>query len=156
MLEIGRRLRLDWDAVEADVPAFLASVVAASETDEPEGHLREAVSLYKGDFCEDADYVWSEEIRAQLRCTFVDVATRLAEILSDKGEVEESIQLLDRAIAADRYAEDLYRRAMTLESKRGRRDAVVQKYRTPEKVLSDDLGVEPQDETRELFESLTR
>lgn len=156
VLDIDQRLRLDWTAVEADVPDFLASAAAADRTDRPETHLRKAVSLYLGDFCQDADYVWAEEIREQLRATFVDAAARLAEILTGTGETDMAIELLDRAIVADPFAEDLYRRAMELESKRGRRDAIVQRYRKLEKLLSDDLAVKPQDETRQLFDSLTR
>ncbi len=155
VLDIDQRLRLDWTAVEADVPDFLASAAAADRTDRPETQLRKAVSLYLGDFCQDADYVWAEEIREQLRATFVDAAARLAEILTGKGETDMAIELLDRAIVTDPFAEDLYRRAMELESKRGRRDAIVQRYRKLEKLLSDDLAVKPQDETRELFDSLT-
>lgn len=151
---VGDLLRLDKDGVWTDVAAFSAAVEAAASSDDPTDDLRRAAELYQGEFCQGA-YSWGEPIREHLRRRFIDTGVQLSDLLAERGEVDAAIDALDKAIAADKYAEHLYRRAMVLESKRGRRDGVVRRYRKLERLLSEDLEVGPEDETIALFRSLT-
>lgn len=137
-----------------DVTAFRDAVEKAKRSDEKEPHLRQAVDLYRGDFCQGA-YNWTEQVRHQLRLAFIDAAVELANILEVRGDFDGALEATDRAIASDQHAEHLCRRAMTLESKRGRRDAVVKRFRSLEKLLWDDLDVAPEAETVEAFRALT-
>jgi DNA-binding SARP family transcriptional activator len=151
---VGDLLRLDKDGVWTDVAAFSAAVEAAAPSDDPTRDLRLAAELYRGDFCQGA-YSWSETMREHLRRLFLDAAVRLSDLLAEGNELDAAVDVLDRAIAADKYAEHLYRRAMVLESRRGRRDGVVRRFRRIETLLSGDLEVTPEDETVALFRSLT-
>lgn len=151
---VGDLLRLDRDTVWTDVAAFSEVVEAAASSDDPTDDLLRATELYRGEFCQGA-YSWSEPIREHLRRRFIDAALQLSDILSERGELDGAIDALDQAIAADKYAEHLYRRAMVLESKRGRRDGVVRRFRKLESLLSEDLEVTPEQETVALFQSLT-
>jgi two-component system LytT family response regulator len=110
--------------------------------------------LYRGEFCRGA-YSWSESTREHLRRLFIDSAARLSDILAERNELDAAIDLVDRAIGADKYAEHLYRKAMALESKRGRRDGVVRRFRRLERLLSEELEVSPENEAVALFRSLT-
>lgn len=150
---VDELLRLDSRHVWTDVAAFQDALEAAGRSDDPGAHLQDAVDLYQGDFCQ-AAYDWTEPFAKRLRDSFIAAAMKLADLLERRGEVDQAIGVIDRAIAADQYAEHLYRRAMELESKRGRRDAIVIRYRLLEKLLLDDLDVAPQNETVSMFRSL--
>lgn len=121
--------RLDFGRVWVDAAAFEEAVKSARDSGRPESELREAVALYRGDFCEGHDYWWKEATAQRLRNTFVDAAVGLAEKLQEKSEWDEALDILDRAIETDRYAEALYRRAMEMEVELGRRDGVVEGFR---------------------------
>jgi DNA-binding SARP family transcriptional activator len=151
---VGELLRLDQDGVWTDIAAFSEAIEAAASSDDPTDDLRRAAELYHGEFCQ-GTYSWSETIREHLRRLFMDAAVRLSDILAEQDEFNAAIDALDRAIASDKYAEHLYRRAMILESKRGRRDGVVRRFRRLERLLSQDLEVTPEAETVALFQSLT-
>jgi DNA-binding SARP family transcriptional activator len=103
---VGDLLRLDKDGVWTDVAAFSRAVEAAASADDPTGDLRRAAELYQGDFCQGA-YSWSEPIREHLRRLFIDAAVRLSDVLTERNELDAAVDVLDRAIAADRYAEHL-------------------------------------------------
>jgi DNA-binding SARP family transcriptional activator len=141
-------------ATWTDVEAFSEALEAAASSDDPTHDLGRAAELYQGEFCQGA-YSWGEPIREHLCRQFIDAAARLSDILSERGELDAAVNALDKAIAADKYAEHLYRRAMVLESKRGRRDGVVRRYRKLERLLSEDLEVRPEDETVALLRLLT-
>ncbi|MDQ3646449.1 MAG: hypothetical protein M3345_05870 [Actinomycetota bacterium] len=147
-------LRLDSRHVWSDVAAFQGALDSKG-SEQPETHLREAVDLYRADFCQGV-YDWTEPSARRLRGSFIDAAMQLADILERQDDVGAALDVIDRAIVADQYAEHLYRRGMELEAKRGRRDAVMRRYRRLERLLADDLDVAPQDATVSAFRSFTQ
>jgi DNA-binding SARP family transcriptional activator len=116
--------------------------------------LREAVSLYRGEFCQDYYYPWAEGVRERFRALAVRACGRLADLLSDRGQCDEAIAALDRGIAADPVCEDLSRRAMAIEASLGRRAAALVRYRRLEARLDAELSVEPDPETQALAHQL--
>lgn len=97
----------------------------AAEPEQTIRTLRDATGLYKGEFCSEHYYPWAEGVRERLRALFVRACARLADVLSDAGEDEEALLVLDRGIEADPICEDLSRRAMVLEASLGRRAAAL-------------------------------
>ena len=83
------------------------------------------VDAYCGDLASGADYLWIEPPREDLRQRALDALVRLAESDASSGRYEPAVADLERAIEIDPYAEELYRRLMELQEKRGRPDAVV-------------------------------
>jgi DNA-binding SARP family transcriptional activator len=118
--------------------------------------FRDAVALYRGEFCDDAYYPWLDGIRERFRNLFVEACGRLAYLLSDAGEHDQALSVLDRAIRADPVCEDLVRRAIALEATLGRRAAALARYRRLEATLDAELDVEPDPETQVLVERLLR
>jgi DNA-binding SARP family transcriptional activator len=138
----------------------LERLVSDAEREGDLGHelakLKEAVGLYRGEFCRDHYYPWAEGVRERFRALAVRACARLAELLSDRGEHDGAIAVLDRAIEADPVSEDLSRRAMSIEASMGRRAAALARYSRLETTLDKDLGVEPDPETRALARQLHR
>jgi DNA-binding SARP family transcriptional activator/LysM repeat protein len=116
--------------------------------------LREAVGLYRGEFCRDYYYPWAEGVRERFRALAVRACARLADLLSDQGEHEEAIAALNRGIEADPICEDLSRRAMAIEARLGRRAGALSRYRKLEARLDAELSVEPDPETQALAAQL--
>jgi DNA-binding SARP family transcriptional activator len=123
---------------------------------EAAGIFRAALSLYRGEFCDDAYYPWLEGVRERYRDLFVDASARLAYLLSAADKQDEALSVLDRAIRVDPLCEDLVRRAIATEASLGRRAAALSRYRRLEGLLDAELGVEPDGETRSLVERLLR
>lgn len=65
-----------------------------------------------------------------------------------------AIDLLERGLAADPVAEELYRRLMRCDAALGRRAEALSVYRRCERLLSAELGIAPGPQTRTLFEAL--
>lgn len=116
--------------------------------------FRDAVDLYRGEFCDDAYYPWLEGSRERVRSLFVEACARLAYLLSAAEEHDEALSVLDRAIKTDPVCEDLVRRAIAVEAALGRRAAALTRYRKLEATLDEQLGVEPDPETQAAVERL--
>lgn len=149
--------RLEQGAWWVDAWEF-GSLVADAEhcdnADQAMDGFRDALALYRGEFCDDAYYPWLEGIRERFRNLFVEASARFAYLLSDAGEHDEALVVLGRAISADPVCEDLVRRAMAVEAILGRRAAALARYRRFEAALDEQLGVEPDPETQAMVQHL--
>jgi DNA-binding SARP family transcriptional activator len=148
---VGDSYRLEKDAWWVDAWEFERLIREAGRSEDlAEGvaKLRDAVGLYRAQFCDDQYYSWAEPIRERYRALFVEASARLADLLLSAGENEEALSVLDRAIRADPVCEDLTRRAMAIEVSVGRRAAALSRYRKLEAILEEELGVDPDPETQ--------
>jgi DNA-binding SARP family transcriptional activator len=137
---------------EENVKAARRSVASPAATEK----LRSAIELYQGEFCAEKYYPWAEPVRERLRALFVQTSAYLADSLSNLGEHEEALSVLEGAIEADPISEDLCRRAMAMDASLGRRSAALTRYRKLEATLDRDLAVEPDPETQALARQLLR
>ena len=149
------RYRIDPDLVEVDLWSFqthLAETESAGD-DERAAALSAAACLYSGELAEGARYEWAEPLREQLRRQAVDALTDLAETRETGGDLPGALAVAEQALAADPYAEAVYRQVMRLQARVGRPDAVVRTYRLLERRLID-LDAEPEPLTRQLVAEL--
>jgi DNA-binding SARP family transcriptional activator len=116
--------------------------------------FRDALALYRGEFCDDAYYPWLEGVRERFRNVFVEASARFADLLSTLEEHDEALAVLNRAINADPVCEDLVRRAMAIEATLGRRTAAIDRYRKLEAKLDEYLGVEPDPESQAMIQRM--
>jgi DNA-binding SARP family transcriptional activator len=151
--------RLEEDAWWVDAWGFERLVRGAersADVAEAVTKLRNALSLYGGEFCDDAYYPWLEGVRERFRNLFIEACGRLADLLAAAVEHEEALSVLDRAIKTEPVCEDLVRRAMAIEAALGRRAAALARYRKLEATLDEQLGVEPDPETQALVHRMLR
>jgi DNA-binding SARP family transcriptional activator len=135
------------DALEFD--RLLEEAAGAGEVEAVE-RLRQAIGLYAGDFCAELAYPWAEAVRERYRVSFTRACARLGEMLAAAGELDESLEALDRAIGVDPLCEDLWRRAMTVESHLGRKAAAKERFERLRALLASELDVEPDPETQRV------
>jgi DNA-binding SARP family transcriptional activator len=148
----GGLLRVNRAALTADLWEFqraLADARAANDDDTKRAALSRAVELYQGDLLAGLTYEWAEPAREQVRRVALDALAHLAELAATAGREDEAVTALERAIAVDPFAEEMYRRLMRLHFERGRFDAASRIYRQCRKALAD-IDADPDDETEAL------
>jgi DNA-binding SARP family transcriptional activator len=149
--------RLDESAWWVDAWEFERLIREAERSDDATEAItsfRDAVAMYRGEFCDDAYYPWLDGIRERFRNLFVEASGRLAYLLTNAEEHDQALSILDQAIQTDPVCEDLVRRAIAVEAALGRRGAALARYRKLEAILDEQLSVEPDPETRGLVQRL--
>jgi DNA-binding SARP family transcriptional activator/TolB-like protein len=148
-------LALDPGAVEVDALAFERLVDEGSQA-----ALERAMALYGGDLLEDVNVrseefdVWLRTERPRFRALAVDALTALAERRAETGEAEAAVEACRRLLRLDPLHEPAHRLLMRLLTDLDRRAAALRQYQICEDVLRDELGAEPEAETRELFDQI--
>jgi DNA-binding SARP family transcriptional activator len=143
--------------VEVDVPQFERLITDGSPT-----ALEQAAALYRGDLLEGIPVTeapfeeWLSAERARLRELAMEVLARLLTHQRKMGEVEASVQTALRLLALDSLQEIAHRMLMRLYIQQGRRDAALRQYQVCVDVLQRDLGVEPEAETKQLYQEILR
>lgn len=140
-----------------DVSAFISLIERSDSANDPRESmdlLGQAVGLYGGPFCDDCYFDWLGPYRDNFRSMAVKASAKLANLLMEFGDSDQALSVLDEAIKIDSINEDLYRRAIAMEGRLGRRDAVIKRFSVLEAVLQDELDVDPDDETAALVRKI--
>ena len=146
-------LRVDNDVevrAETDVHAFTQAVHA--------GRHYEALSIYDGSLLLEglepraapAFMEWLEVERKRIAALYQDALRCRTHELEHNGRHLEALELVRRQIELDGLDESAYRTAMRLEFRRGNLQAALTHYERCRRVLADELGLEPLEETQEL------
>ena len=99
-----------------------AAAVAAAEAAARPGLARSALTRYLGELLPQDRYEsWATAPRERLRRRSLELLDLLVEDASERGEIDEAIRLLDRAIAGEPLDEDRHLRAAELLLFQGRR-----------------------------------
>jgi DNA-binding SARP family transcriptional activator len=124
--------------------------------------LNAAVDIYQGDFLagfslrdspnfDDWQYLESEIVRREL----ANALDRLSLGLAAAGDLEGAIEQAHRWSSLDGLNEDAHRRLMLAYAWAGQRNAALRQYRECVRILEQELGVAPLDETTRLYQGIT-
>jgi DNA-binding SARP family transcriptional activator len=153
----NERYRVAPDLVNVDLWRFQRALADARDATTTAGKLaalERAAAAYGGDLLAHTDYTWAEPARVDLRGRAVDALAQLAELRDQAGDRHGALAALERAITVDPDCEELYRRLMRLQADLGDPDAVRRTYRRLRAHLLNELDVEPDPTSQELFERL--
>ena len=148
----GNTIALDPASLTVDA-AELEAALAAGAMD----RLESAIALYKGDLLAGfrLDEASFEEWRTMQRERLSElVLEALAKALRQylRGEhLEAATQTAMRLLVIDPLQEAVHRTLMRLLLRQGRRAAALQQYQTCVAALQRELGIEPEEETRQLY-----
>lgn len=148
-------IALNPHAVEVDVVIFERLVAEGT----PEA-LDRAVSLYEGELLtgfrlnEPPFEEWLRAQRERLRELALDACRKLLTHQTGRGAVEPAIQTAMRLLALDPLQETVHRTLMRLYVEQGRRAAALRQYQACVDELQRELGVDPEPETRQLYQEL--
>lgn len=136
-----------------DFQSALAEAARADEDGDARAALRRAVEVYRGELLVGTDHLWIEPARQDLHRRAVDAHLRLAELEDHAGRPDAAVEVLQRVIDLDRYAEEPYRRLMALQAGLGRFDAVSATWQMLQRRLTD-LDLDVDEATVRLYRSL--
>ena len=143
------------DACETHRHRRLATCEACME------RLHKAVSLHRGSFLEgfslpdSASFEeWALLERERLQRLAVDTLRRVAECHERRGEYEEALRYIRRWVGSEPWRERAHRRLMRVLALSGQSGAALAQYEACRSVLGEELGVEPGEETKTLYERI--
>jgi predicted ATPase/DNA-binding SARP family transcriptional activator/DNA-binding CsgD family transcriptional regulator len=138
-----------------DVEAFEETAEEARRSREPAAY-RAAIELYAGDLLPEDRYEdWAERRRAELRRTYLDLLVGLAGLHEERGEYQRGIEALRKAVAEEPTRVEAHVGLMRLHALSGRRVEALGQHQRLESILSEQLGAEPDSESRRLREEIS-
>lgn len=115
-------------------------------------HLEQAIALVRGDVVEDEPYAsWAETERLVYRGRVVQAHLDAAEAALACRDGNAAVALAERALERDPLSEQAYRTLMLASYAVGRQDGALRAFDRCQRMLADELGVAPMQETRTLF-----
>lgn len=155
LVEEGDFLSLDPDLVHVDVAEFEKQLAIGGENGLPK-----AVSLYRGDFLEGFELdeerfdQWVIAERDRLHRASLRAHSQLVEIQARKGALDEAIATAQQSLRIDPLQESMHRTLMRLYMDSGDLVNAVQQYDVCARTLKRELQIEPDAETRKLFQQV--
>src|SRR2546427_3495163 len=153
----GDAIVLAAEAAQTDVAAFEAAVAAATPA-----ALEHAAGLYRGDLLAGLGAVaepfedWLMSERERLRELALEAFARLLAHQRAVGALAPAVQSALRLLALDPLQEAVHRTLMRLYVQLGRRDTALRQYQECVETLGQELAVEPESETKELYQEILR
>ena len=155
LTQIGESIALDAGSVDVDAGAF-ERLAKAGDVES----LARAARLYRGDFLQGLAFRgtqfedWLMAERERLRELALEILAKLVAQQRAAGAIEEALQTALRLLALDPLQEPVHRSLMRLYCGVGRRASALQQYQECVRVLRRELGVEPENETRQLYQEI--
>ncbi len=137
----------------------IESAMDAATDAEEEEHWAKAIQIYRGQFLKeviDKRMDWVRVRRAELRNSYAQALISLARIYKARQENERALGYFIRAIGEKPDREDVHRDVMTIYGAQGRYEAIHQQFRMVTEILHEKLNINPSQETRDLYATLTR
>ncbi len=123
--------------------------------------LEEAVALWRDDFLagfslrDSAEFDdWQAREGERLRNELAMALQALTGLHSESGNPASAIAHTRRWLALDPLREDAHRALMQLYAQTGRRGEALQQYQACERILASELGVQPLEETTDLYHAI--
>ncbi|GCE24218.1 hypothetical protein KDK_80180 [Dictyobacter kobayashii] len=145
---------IEWSLDVQEFEQALAQAEHASTSGDTRQALARAIQLYRGEFFVGRYEEWILQERDRLRQLYLEAAERLSTLLEEERDYEAALKLVQRLQRADPLREATYRQLMRLYALQGDRAAALRTYHTCATTLEHELGVEPGQTTRQMYESL--
>ena len=155
----GTVYRLDPElSVQYDVAKFeqAASIAEGLPPGDPRSMfaLTEAVNLYGGQFLPEFDTEWVNERRRALELQYLDLLANFSEEALIRGRASEAVARLREALSLDPLRDDTNRYYLEALGRLGRRSEIVAHYQEYVRALAEELGLDPPEGVRELYDRL--
>ncbi|GAA3399695.1 response regulator [Paenibacillus hodogayensis] len=147
--------RLSGEYILTDVELFerkLASVDDISFSNY--NRCESAVSLYRGDYLEEHDYIWAQPKKLELQHRYAAIVMGMAEFDMNAGHEREALNKLRGLQEKEPYMEELYRLMMSIYARLEDYGALRSCYENFTHLLRTELGGEPDEKTKRLVEKL--
>lgn len=120
-------------------------------------HYEGACRLYTGPFLQENIYAdWSLIQRERLALSHLTMCEALADHYAEAGCHDDAIEWAATILAENRCDEAAHRGLMRAYAASGRRNEAVRQYQRCERVLAEEIGVQPMPETTALFHAIVQ
>jgi len=116
--------------------------------------LKEVVGLYQGDLLDSWYQDWCLFERERLQNIYLAMLDKLIAYCGARGEYDTAVAYCYSLLSYDRASERTHRELMRLKYMAGDRTGALRQYQRCVTALSEELGVEPDDRTRYLYEQI--
>jgi len=123
--------------------------------------LEAAVALYRGDFLQGLNPGGSVEFedwtliqREHFHARILTALHNLTQYYTRKGQYGQAQRYALQQVAMEPFREEAHRALMQILANSGQRSAALAQYQTCGRILAEELGVEPSQETRSLYERI--
>ncbi|GHO87484.1 BTAD domain-containing putative transcriptional regulator [Dictyobacter formicarum] len=116
--------------------------------------FEQVVHAYRGDLLPDCYDEWIIPERDRIRQLFLQAAERLATLLEEEHDYDAALSVARQLLHHDPLHEASYRQLMRLSSLQGEHASALRAYHTCITVMERELGTEPGEATKALYESL--
>lgn len=111
----------------------------------------QAVQLYRSDFLPYISMPWVEARREQLKHRYAQALIGLGRYHRARGEIDEALGYLGRALREKPDWEDVHRDVMMIHYQLGEREQAIAQYDQLTQTLNRMFGIKPTTETHELY-----
>lgn len=141
-----------------DTDGFLALYQAGQKANDSQSamlYYEQACQLYSGPFLTEDIYAeWSYFQREELTKTYVIMCDRLTEYYMQSQGYDAVVKWASAILKVDRCDEAAHRQLMRAYDAQGRRSEALRQYQQCQRVLREELGVQPMSETQKLIHML--
>ncbi|MHB8696224.1 MAG: AfsR/SARP family transcriptional regulator [Solirubrobacteraceae bacterium] len=153
----GEQYRLNRSVMSVDIDQLEQLLTELDRAGEAMGQLpllEQALALFSGEPLVGSDFPWAENEQRRLQTVRLDLFERAGRALLTCGDPAGALSRAEEGLAVEPYNERLARLAMRAEAALGLRKAVMHRYERLSEVLEEQLGLQPQLETRRLYRQL--
>jgi len=159
--ELGGFITITRDSVSINGDANIQLDVTQFEDLLSAADFERAVKIYRGDFLEGfylrgaRDFEdWIVVNREEMKSKYWECLDTLVEKNLEIGDYTSSIHYINQLLSNDLTRETAHRKKMRLLVYNGQREAALKQYQDCWKILGDELGLEPSQETRQLYQEI--
>jgi DNA-binding SARP family transcriptional activator len=114
-----------------------------------------ALALYTGELLPEDRYEdWVATRRESLRDLYLSLLSELGKMFEALGDTEQAMDIFRQIVAVDPTAEHAHRALMRLYTVDGYRKRALQQYHRLREILDRELGLEPDQNSRKLYEDI--
>ena len=142
----GKHVQLDRTIITVDYWDLLHTLTLnnTDELDQKAAAFQIATTNYHDDFASEIEAPWIEPYRQELRDKTVTAAVGIADALTERGQHNRAIEILEHAATADEYNEQPLRRIIEIHHNAGNKDSAKRAQDRLTKKLAE-LGIKPHD-----------
>jgi DNA-binding SARP family transcriptional activator len=119
-------------------------------------HYETALDLYRGDLLDDVILVFHDDAclreQARLRDLYLTAMAEFGALFQQMNQEKKAVDIYRRLLTLDPCREKACRQLMKLSLRQGDRTTALTHYKQLQKALSSEIGVQPEEETRRLYE----
>lgn len=147
---------IDYEYDVEDFEAFIAKAKNAQDAQQKIIFYQKATNLVQGPYLNDVYSDWAIEERRRLEQIYLKALYELADLYLKDGQLENAINICEKAIQIDPSEEKAYEIAMKTYYKLGQRASIIHIYQRYTETMKKQYDLQPSKEMEDLYQKLTK